>query len=297
MVKSKNYNKHQIFAAVCFILPTAILLIGFEYYPAIMAIIDSFSHWDGFNPPQFVGFQNYIDLFKDNVFRISIINVLKWSLGSTIIALTAPLIASELIFSLKSKASQYWYRVAFVLPMVVPAVVIIQVWSFIYEPNIGILNKLLQALGCSGLIHNWLGDSKFVIPSLIGIGFPWISGIYFLIFYAGLQGIPSDVIEYAQIDGCTGFGRIFKIDLPLILGQIKLVLILNIINTLQNMTIPFLMTGGGPGYDSYVPGLYMYFKAFTLSDFGSATSIATVMFLIILLLTVFSMKINKNNEI
>jgi raffinose/stachyose/melibiose transport system permease protein len=96
------------------------------------------------------------------------------------------------------------------------------------------------------------------------------------------------VIEYAQLDGCTGFSRIFKIDIPLIVGQIRLLLILGIIGTLQNITVPLLMTNGGPGYDSYVPGLYMYFKAFRMSDFGSAFSIATVMFIMIFTLTLIS---------
>lgn len=297
MISSKKYNKQQILAAAIFLMPTAVLLIGFSYYPAVMAIIDSFMRWDGFNPPEFIGLQNYADLLKDDIFRIAVVNVVKWSIGATMIALTAPLIAAELIFSLKNKSSQYWYRVIFVLPMVVPAIVVIQVWTFIYEPNVGILNKLLELLGLSGLINNWLGDSAFVIPSLIFIGFPWVSGLYLLIYYAGLQSIPMDVLEYAQIDGCTGFRKIARIHLPLIAGQLKLVLILNIINTLQNVTVPLLMTGGGPGYESYVPGLYMYFKAFQLSDFGYATCIATVMFMIIFVLTALSMRINKNNEI
>lgn len=294
MNTNHKYNRYHILSAVFFLLPTAVLLIGFAYYPAVMAIVNSFTRWDGFNAPEFVGLSNYLELFKDEVFRISFVNVFKWSLGSTVIAMTSPLIAAELIFSLKNKASQYWYRVAFVVPMVVPAIVIIQVWTFIYEPNIGILNKLLEALGAGGIIQNWLGDSSWVIPSLIFIGFPWVSGLYLLIYYAGLQGIQPDVLEYARLDGCTGLRKILRIDLPLIMGQIKLVLVLNIINTLQNVTVPLLMTGGGPGYESYVPGLYMYFKAFQLSDFGYATSIATVMFAVIFILTVISTRIRKN---
>jgi raffinose/stachyose/melibiose transport system permease protein len=100
------------------------------------------------------------------------------------------------------------------------------------------------------------------------------------------------VIEYAQLDGCIGISRVLKIDIPLIMGQIRLLLILGIIGTLQNITTPLLMTNGGPGYDSYVPGLYMYFKAFRVSDFGSAYTIATVMFIMIFTLTLISRRIN-----
>ncbi len=290
-----RYNKYQIITAFIFLLPTMIMLLVFCYYPSVSAILTSFTKWDGFNEPEFIGLGNYIELFQDKIFLISLINVFKWSIGSILIALTAPLIAAEFIFHLRNKKAQYWYRVIFVIPMVVPAVVIIQIWTFIYNPEIGLLNKLFEATGMGGYIQNWLGDSQWVIPSLIFIGFPWVSGLNLLIYYAGLQSIPMDVIEYSQLDGCTGIRRILKIDLPLILGQIKLLLILSIINTLQNVTVPLLMTSGGPGYDSYVPGLYMYFKAFELSDFGYSTTIATFMFFIIFVLTLISMRINKTD--
>ena len=290
MAAKSNYNKYHILTAFLFILPTAVFVLGFSYYPALRAIWGSFTKWDGFNDPKFIGIVNYITLFKDRIFLISLRNVFYWSGGSLIVILVAPFIAAELIFHLKTARAQYLYRVLFVIPLVVPAVVTVLIWTFIYEPSIGLLNRLLvDGLKISReLIPNWLGDSRFVIPSLIFIGFPWMSGMNLLIYYSGLQDISTDVIEYAQLDGCTGLARILKIDIPLISGQIRLLLILGIIGTLQNLTVPLLMTGGGPGYDSYVPGLYMYFKAFRTSDFGMAFTIATVMFVMIFTLTLIS---------
>jgi raffinose/stachyose/melibiose transport system permease protein len=223
--------------------------------------------------------------------------VFYWSAGSLLVILIAPFIGSELIFHLKTAKAQYIYRVLFFVPMVVPAVVTVLIWTFIYEPTIGILNRLLTDFFQipRDLIPNWLGDSRFVIPSLIFIGFPWMSGLNLLIYYSGLQDISTDVIEYAQLDGCTGFKRIFLIDIPLIAGQIRLLLILGIIGTLQNLTVPLLMTRGGPGYDSYVPGLYMYFKAFNMSDFGMGFTIATVMFAIVFILTLISRRTTRVN--
>jgi raffinose/stachyose/melibiose transport system permease protein len=285
-----RFSKHQIIAAVIFLLPTAVFVLGFCYYPAIRAIIGSFTKWDGFNDPKFVGFGNYIALFKDRIFRISVRNVLYWSAGSIIIAMTAPLIGAEMIFHLPSKKAQYIYRVLFIIPIVVPSMVTILIWTFIYEPTIGLLNRLLvDAFGIAReIIPSWLGNSKLVIPSLMFIGFPWMSGLNLLIYYSGLQDISLDVIEYAGLDGCTGFKRVFRIDIPLIIGQIRLLFVLSIIGTLQNIALPLLMTQGGPGYDSYVPGLYMYNKAFRMSDFGTAFTIATVMFVTIFILTLIS---------
>jgi raffinose/stachyose/melibiose transport system permease protein len=287
-------NSYQIIAAGLFILPTAIFVLGFSYYPAFRAIIGSFTRWDGFNEPSFVGLSNYKILFADRIFHISIRNVLGWSIGSLLVSLTIPFIGAELIFHLRSKRAQYLYRVLFIIPLVVPATVTILIWTFIYEPSIGLLNSLLtEIFGINReIIPNWLGDSRLVIPSLIFIGFPWLAGLNLLVYYSGLQDISGDVIEYAQLDGCTGISRVLKIDIPLVMGQIRLLLILGIIGTLQNITTPLLMTNGGPGYDSYVPGLYMYFKAFRLSDFGSAYTIATVMFIMIFALTLIARRIN-----
>ena len=287
---NRKYNKYHVITAFFFILPTAVFVLGFSYFPALRAIWGSFTKWDGFNDPKFIGIANYVTLFKDRIFLISMRNVLYWSGGSLVVILVAPFIGAELIFHLKTARAQYLYRVLFVIPLVVPAVVTVLIWTFIYEPSIGLLNRLLVDFFriSRDAIPNWLGDSRFVIPSLIFIGFPWMSGINLLIYYSGLQDISTDVIEYAQLDGCAGFLRIFKIDIPLIIGQIRLLLILGIIGTLQNLTVPLLMTGGGPGYDSYVPGLYMYFKAFRVSDFGMAFTIATVMFVLIFTLTLIS---------
>jgi raffinose/stachyose/melibiose transport system permease protein len=293
MGQSKK-NNYQIIAAVLFILPTAVFVLGFSYYPAFRAIAGSFTRWDGFNESSFVGLSNYKNLFADRIFHISIRNVFIWSAGSLLVSLFVPFVGAELIFHLRSRRAQYLYRVLFIIPLVVPAMVTILIWTFIYEPSIGLLNSLLSdVFGISReIIPNWLGDSRFVIPSLIFIGFPWLAGLNLLIYYSGLQDISGDVIEYAQLDGCTGISRVLKIDIPLITGQIRLLLILGIIGTLQNITTPLLMTNGGPGYDSYVPGLYMYFKAFRLSDFGSAYTIATVMFIMIFSLTLISRRIN-----
>ncbi|MDR0669516.1 MAG: sugar ABC transporter permease [Treponema sp.] len=290
-MKSKlDYNRYHIVAAVVFLLPTAVFVLGFCYYPALRAIIGSFTKWDGFGDPKFVGFNNFITLFKDPVFLVSVRNVLYWSAGSIVIVMTAPFIGAEMMFNLPSKRAQYAYRVLFVLPIVVPAVVTILIWTFIYEPSFGLLNTLLvDVLHIPrDMIPNWLGDSRLVIPSLLFMGFPWMSGLNLLIYYSGLQDISGDVIEYAELDGCTGFKRVLRIDIPLVGGQIRLLLILSIIGTLQNLTVPLLMTNGGPGYDSYTPGLYMYFKTFRMGDFGMGFTIATVMFVVIFILTLIS---------
>ena len=289
-----HYEPREVMTAILFLLPTMILLFGFCYYPAFNAIKGSFYKWDGFNDPKWYGWKNYIKLFKDDVFLISLKNVFIWAIGSLAVSIISPMVGALMIFNLKNKKIQYWYRVAFVLPMVVPSVVTIKIWTFIYEPNIGILNTLFRNLGLESWALNWLGADNLVIPSLIFVGFPWVSGFNLLIYYAGLQSINSEVLEYADIDGCTRWQKVRYIQLPLILGQVKLLLILGVIGTLQNITTPLLMTNGGPGYASYTPGLYMYFQAFRLGSYSMANTIATVMFVIIMTLTIINTRLKSD---
>ena len=288
-------SRYQILYAFLFLIPAFAVLLSFSYYPAISAITNSFTRWDGFNDPVFIGFDNYRRLFSDHIFKASIRNVAFWSAGALVLGMISPYIGAELVFAVKGKKLQYLYRSLITLPMIVPAVVTIEIWSFIYNPNMGLLNNLLTTMGLEHLTQNWLGNSSLVIPSLIFMGFPWITGLNFLLFYAGLQNIPTDVREYAKLDGCTGIRRIFLIDLPLTISQIKLTLILGIIGTIQNVTTPLLMTDGGPGFDSYVPGLYIYHEAFRRGNFGYANTIATIMFVIILFFTLLSMRINRKD--
>ncbi|KKI90619.1 hypothetical protein WQ54_20580 [Bacillus sp. SA1-12] len=279
------------------LIPSFILLITFMYYPALIAIGFSFTNWDGFNQPQFTGFQNYIRLFKDEIFLISMKNVGVWTVIKVIVELLVPLIVAVMIFHLKSKRMQYIYRVLFVIPVVVPGIVMFMIWSFMYDPNVGVLNTLLKTLGLEGMIQNWLGDPNIALYALMFVGFPFVVPFNLLIFYAGLQSISESVYESAKLDGITRIRRFFQIEIPLVMGQVKLILILTVIQLLQNVTLPLVMTNGGPGYSSYVPGLYMYFLAFQNGEFGLGMAVSMIIFVIVLFLTWIQMKyINPSTE-
>ncbi|WEG11065.1 sugar ABC transporter permease [Pullulanibacillus sp. KACC 23026] len=296
-LKKKSKLKYNWRAGYGMLIPSFILLILFMYYPAMVAIGFSFTNWDGFNPPQFTGLQNYISLLTDKVFWISMRNVSIWAIVKSFIELFVPLFVSVVIFHLKSKRMQYIYRVLFVIPVVVPGIVMFMIWSFIYDPNVGVLNALLHALGLGHFILNWLGSSKIALISLMFVGFPFVVPFNLLIFFAGLQNISESVYESARLDGITRFQRFFKLEVPLVLGQVKLILILTIIQLLQNVTLPLVMTNGGPGYSSYVPGLYMYFLAFQNGQFGLGMAVSMIIFIIVLILTWIQMKyINPSTE-
>lgn len=273
-----------------FLLPTVLFLLVFMYYPAYKAVELSFFQWDGFSPPRWIGLGNFERMMRDSVMRASIDNMLILTGARILIVLTTPLLAAELVFHLASRRWQYWYRVLFVIPLVVPEVVIYLIWQFIFNPSIGLANVLLTNIGLGFLANEWLGSHRTVLLSLALVGFPWIAGINFLIYLAGLQNIPHEVLDAASVDGATGLRRFWLVDLHLIMGQIKLLLILTVIFSLQSFVLILIMTNGGPGYSSMVPGLLMYEAAFQDGRFGYACAIGTAIFAVIFTLTYINMR-------
>jgi len=279
------------------LLPTFVLLFIFEYYPVFSAIYNSFFDWDGFTSPRYVGLNNFIQLiFKDPVMSVSAKNITILTVFRVLIAITIPLIAAELVFNIFNMKIAYVYRALFVIPMVVPSMVNLLVWKFVYNPQYGLLNKFLKIIGLSSLCRAWLGDFSTTLYAILFLGFPWISSLWFLIFLAGLQNISPDIFDAAKIDGVTGLNRIRFIDIPLILGQAKLVLILSTINALQGYVGIMVLTSGGPGNSTMVPGLYLYNNAFYFNKMGYACSIGVILFSILLLLTYINLKYIRSSE-
>jgi raffinose/stachyose/melibiose transport system permease protein len=286
-----------------FILPSLLLISIFAYFPAISAIYHSFFRWTGGDAKEYIGIRNFTDAFSDSVFWSSFVTI-----GILVVANVFKMIPSialaVLIHRLKSDKWQYWYRVLVVLPMIVPGLVTLFIWKFFFDPNFGILNAVLGFTGIKILLVNidkvfgwgvfneglpiaWLGEPSLIVPSLIIWGFPWIGAVGVLIFLAGLQSIGTEVYEAAELDGSNAFQTFFYIELPLIMTQVRLMLVLMIIGTLQGYGLQFLLLGpdGGAGGKGMVPGLWMFNRAFIAGEFGYACALGLFLFVFILILT------------
>ena len=207
-----------------------------------------------------------------------------------------PLLVAEMIFALRSQRAQYFYRVMFVVPMVVPGIVLLLIWGFFYDDNLGLLNHALVALGLGHYRQSWLGDANLALYSLIFMGFPWVGGFPLLIYYAGLQNISTDVLDSARIDGALGLNRFRHIDLPLLMGQIKLLLVLGFIGGLQGFQTQLLLTNGGPAYTTMVPGLHLYQNAIQFDRMGYACALGVMLFLAILGITYLNLKYLRSGQ-
>ncbi len=288
------------------LVPTFALLVIFSYYPFFRAFYLSFTQSDGVSASTWVGLQNFQQLLSDPVFIDSFVHVLILTAAGIVQAIVPALIVAALIFHLWSERWRYVYRVLLIIPVVVPGIVGILLWRSFLAPatgnslNVGVVNLLLNnVFGLHALTQNgqraWLGDFSAVIPAIIFTGFPWVSSINVLILLAGWLTISKELFDAAAIDGVTWWSRFWRIELPLILGQLRLVLILAIIGGLQSYTNILILTQGGPGTSSMVPGLYLYTQAFQYFNFGYASAIGVILFVIILAFTILNMRYARSS--
>jgi ABC-type sugar transport system permease subunit len=273
------------------LLPTIILLIMFNYYPALSGLYHSFTVWKPGVETTWVGLQQFQAMLNSPYFWIGVKNAIILVLAA-FAKLAVPLLVAELIFHIRSGPLQYLVRTFFVIPLVVPGIVSILLWINIYDPNIGLLSQTLQAVGLGHLAPpgGWLGDKNTALPSIIAMGFPWISPFALLIFYGGLISISQELFDAAKVDGVTTLSRFWRIDLPLLMSQVKLLLILAFIGSVQEFQSIFLTTGGGPGDVTYTPSLELYYQATRFNNFGLASAMGTVLFLVILVGTILNLR-------
>lgn len=282
-------------AAVGFLAPTLVLIVIFCYYPAVRAGYTSLTRWDGFNAPEWVGLQNFVDVFADADFRQSAVNVAIWTAVGVPLATVPSFVVAELIFRLRSERLQYFWRAVFTAPLIIPPVVSVLIWQFLYGPE-GPLNRVLAGVGLESLTRSWIADPRFALWALIFMGFPWVSAFNVLIFYAGLKAIPSEVLEASALDGASRWKQFFRLEVPLTFGQWKLLLVLSIIGVTQNLMVPLLLTGGGPGNATLTPVLYMYQGAITYGNYGFGMAVGTILFVVVLALSIVNMRVLRTDR-
>jgi raffinose/stachyose/melibiose transport system permease protein len=277
------------------ILPTLLFSIAFYYYPLTSGIYHSFTYWD-IKQTLWIGFENYQRMFDDPAALASWRNMAVILVSQLAIVLTAPLLGAALVAHLRPGTGQFWWRMTFIMPIVVPATVIVYVWRWFYGPDGG-LNTLLRLANLGGLTHIWLGENATALWAIIFTGFPWVAGLNFLIYLAALQSIPEELIDAARVDGASTIRRFFQIELPLIRSQMMVLVVLTFIFYLRSFDAPLIMTNGGPGTaGTLVPGLQMYHAVRDDLDLGYGSAIGTVLFIVTLGLMVVNQLLNRRQN-
>lgn len=284
--------------AYVMLLPVFGLLAVFGFYPVLVAAVRAFTDWSSTSiSVNFVGFDNFKMMISEGYFLTGVVNLLIFLASYIVKILTVPLLVAVMVYSLARGRSKYIFRYLFVLPMVVPSVVNALMWKNIYDPNFGLLNNVLESIGLGKYQTSWLSNPDTVIPSLIFVGFPFIDPFSFLIYYSAMVNIPSSTLEAARLDGASPVRRFFFIILPVIASQIKVLLVLGFINQIQDFNLILLLTSGGPGTSTYVPGYELYLNATSFGRYGYACALGLVMFAVIFIGTTVMNRIKVNVDV
>ena len=291
-----SYKVRSHLTCYLLMLPTFALMGVFCFIPVYWAFKTSLFQYEIGGTPAFIGLDNYLAYFRDPTFLPSFRNMVFLTVFAVCVNVVMPLLIARLIFALRHERSRYIYRILYLAPIVVPFVATQMIWRDIIYSESGLLNECLRLAGLHAVSQGWLSNPRTVLWAIAFIGFPFVGGVNILIFYAGLANIPQSIHEASFLDGVTGLRKLFRIDIPLILSQVKLIVILTMIAGIQGFESIFIITRGGPGFNSMVPGLWMYFNAFSFQKMGMACAIGVLLFFLILALTILNLKYFRSSE-
>lgn len=293
MVQPKG--QRAAFLLFC-LLPTLILFLVFTIYPLSSGLYFSFYEWSGSSANKtFVGFSNYITLFNDPIFPKTILHDYFLVLMKVIGIMVLAIFFAVALTQLRIKEAPF-YRVIFFFPNIMSVVVIGILWTFIYNPNLGLINSGLQAVGLEEWTRPWLGSETWALPSLV-LPSVWAGiGLFMLMLMAGILNVPKGIYESAKLDGASEWQQFWTITVPLIWPQIKNSILYIVMTTLNgSFIIVQVMTQGGPNNATQVMGSYLYQQAFKHYNFGYGATIG-VGILILSLITVMLLQFFLRKE-
>ncbi|OXS56293.1 sugar ABC transporter permease [Cohnella sp. CIP 111063] len=275
------------------ILPALLIYLFFVVVPIFWSAYYGFFDWKGIGAAKFIGFDNYAEVVRDPIFwkgfKNNMLIVAASVFGQVPIAMILALLLT------RSNLFQKMIRASVFMPMVLSSVVVGIIWSYIYHPQIGILNFLLDSVGLEHLKKAWLSEPS-ISMYMIMIPIIWnYIGPYMIIFIAALQNIPSEINDAAQIDGVGSTRKLFQITLPMIWDTIKVVVVLCISGSLKAFDLIYVMTGGGPAHTTEVLASYMYNSTFNVYRFGYGSAISTSIIILSLILILGSQYLMKRD--
>lgn len=273
------------------IAPWVIGFLVFSLGPILASFYLSFTQYKIGGTPEWIGFANYAEaFFKDKLFWPSLGRTGYYAVATVVLGVGLSLLAAMLLNQeLKGKP---FFRALFYLPSLTPIVAMAILWRWLLQPQVGLVNTMLDQVGING--PGWLTDKSWAIPSMILIGL-WssVGGGRMIIFLAGLQGVPKELHESAQIDGANVFQRFFNITLPMISPVILFNMILGVIGSFSVFSVAYIATEGGPNYGTWFYMLHLYHNAFSYFLMGYASALAWIFFLLIFVLSFIQIKLSN----
>lgn len=293
--KSKAAHKlrrKNTLTALSFIAPNFIGFFLFTLIPVIFSLILAFMKWDSFGTPEFVGLKNFSKMLNDDTFWISLKNTFLYTIGVVPLTLICSL-GLAILLNKKIRGMKF-FRTAFFFPYVTSLVAIAVVWNMLFHPTMGPINQFLKLF-----IENppgWTSSSDWALTAIVIVSVWRGMGYYMILYLAGLQSVPKELYEAASMDGAGKWKQFLNVTVPSLRPTTFFVTIMLVINCFKIFDLVQVMTAGGPGRATNVLVYQIYNEAFVKFNFGYASAIAMVLFVIVLAITVIQFKWNQRQE-
>ena len=283
----------ETIVSYCFLAPVLIFFVVFVLAPMIMGFVTSFFNYTMVDFT-FVGIDNYVRMFNDEVFRKSLVNTLIIVIGSVPVVVLFSLFVASQTYE-RSMFARSFFRCVFFLPVVTGSVAVTVVWKWIYDPLSGILNYILKAGNVIDQNISWLGDSRYALWAIIIILLTTSIGQPIILYIAALGNVDKSLVEAARVDGAAEFDVFWKIKWPSLLPTTLYIVVITTINSFQCFALIQLLTSGGPNYSTSTIMYYLYEKAFKLSEYGYANTMGVFLAVLIALISFAQFKILGDN--
>ncbi len=273
--------------------PALFIILIFIYFPIAQNFFFSLYRWSSFSPTkEYVGLAHYMRLFKEPIFYQALTNNVLYCFFSIIFQVGFGLVFAAILEERYFRHYQPFFRTVYFMPSVISITVVGLLFQLIYNPNIGLLNKFLIAIGKQSWAHAWLGEKGTAIYSVIAVSQWQYIGYIMLLFLVAIQKIPDSIYESALIDGASPWQKFWFITVPQVRRTTVLASILTIIGGFKVFNEIYVMTSGGPGHATEVLASYMYRSGFRNDEMGYASAIASVIFVITFIITLVQLKVS-----
>jgi multiple sugar transport system permease protein len=284
--RSFTVARSQAIAGYVFIAPAMLIFCVFTLLPVAIALYLSFTDYDVFTRLDWIGASNYQDVFDDEFFWRALVNTTTYTAWTIPFSMAIGL-GLALLLNQKLRGLGV-YRTIYYMPVVTSMVAVAMIWIQLFDPLYGVISNALESVGVGGI--DWLGDPNLAMPSVIAVSVWKVIGWNMLIYLAGLQGIPEYLKEAAAIDGANGWQTFFRITLPLLQPTTFFIFVTSLIGAFQVFDQVYVMTGGGPANATTTLVHQIYNAAFKAFDMGYAAAMSFVLFAIILVVSLISMR-------
>lgn len=290
-IKATNHKKGDFLSALLFLSPTLVIFSAFILFPVFFSFYLSFHSWNMFGgDTHFIGFDNYSKMFQSTEFWQVLGNTAIYTIGTIPLNMILSLLVAYVLN--KKLVGKKFLRTAIFAPVIISPVAAAVIWRWMYDPNFGLVNYLISFFGIHSI--NWLNDPTAAMFALIIMGVWKTFGINMVLFSAGLQGIPENYFEAAELDGAGRWAKFWHITIPMLAPTTFFILIMSMISSFQVFDIVYVLTSGGPMGSTKVLVFYVYEYAFKFFEMGYASAISYFLFAVLFILTMLQVKYMKS---